>query len=53
MPDQEYGPEIINDVILSLIINNNKLITSKRQSSLLSFINKPSKRTKMMKISPD
>ena len=53
MPDQEYGPEIINDVILVLIINNNQLIISKRQSSLLSFINKPSKRTKMMKISPD
>ena len=25
MPDQEYGSELINDVILVLIINNNQL----------------------------
>ena len=28
MPDQKYGPEIINDAILIIIINNNQLINS-------------------------
>ena len=46
MPDQKYGPEIINDAILIIIINNNQLINSyyvnllpwlARDSLVLSF----------------